>query len=208
MIEVEFAGQYFKGDKGLNWKGVYVNTTAYLKDDAVSYNGSSYVALQNSTGNLPTNTSFWSILAQKGENGANPTVSSVNGLIGDVVITANTISAATASQGAKADTAVQPAELNLKTDKSVSLLSWAYGNMFQLVSSTRDPNGAIVTANIIWPDGISGVFTTDVASTAFPGAIDAWHATYVASPSKLITQPAVTRDLNGAVTSQPAITVV
>jgi hypothetical protein len=112
VIEVEFAGQYFKGDKGLNWKGAYINTTPYLKDDAVFYNGSSYVALQNSTGNLPTNTTFWSILAQKGDNGSGSPVTSVNAKIGDVVLVPSDIGAATSAQGALANTAVQPSGLN------------------------------------------------------------------------------------------------
>lgn len=88
-----------------------------------------------------------------------------------------------------------------------NLETWANAQTFRLVSATRDANSAIVSASIIWPDGIAGVFTTDIASTEFPGAIDAWHATYVGSPTKLITQTAVTRDANGAVTAQPAITI-
>lgn len=92
------------------------------------------------------------------------------------------------------------------SDKDI--LSWAYGSLFRLVSSTRDVNSAIVTAEIVWPDGVEGTFTTDVASTAFPGAIDAWHATYESTPTKVITQPAVTRDSQGAVTAQPTITIV
>lgn len=89
-----------------------------------------------------------------------------------------------------------------------SLLQWAYTSAFRLVSATRDANSAIVTANIVWPDGATGVFTTDTASTAFPGAIDAWHATYLNGPiSHTITQSAVTRDATGAVTAQPAITI-
>lgn len=96
----------------------------------------------------------------------------------------------------------------INTIQQSSLLQWAYGNIFQLVSATRDSNEAIVTASIIWPDGSTGTFTTDVASTAFPGAIDAWHATYVNNGvTKTITQPVVTRDANGAVTAQPAITI-
>ncbi|MBB3004341.1 hypothetical protein FHX57_006723 [Paraburkholderia tropica] len=96
----------------------------------------------------------------------------------------------------------------INTIQQSSLLNWAYGNIFRLVSATRDSNEAIVTASIIWPDGATGTFTTDVASTAFPGAIDAWHATYVnGSVSHTITQPAVTRDANGAVIAQPAITI-
>lgn len=89
-----------------------------------------------------------------------------------------------------------------------NLSTWANAQTFQLVSATRDANSAIISANIVWPDGTPGVFTTDVASSAFPGAVDAWHATYGGTPAKLITQPAVTRDANGAVTAQPAITIV
>lgn len=89
-----------------------------------------------------------------------------------------------------------------------NLETWASAQTFQLVSATRDANSAIISATIVWPDGTTGVFTTDVASVDFPGAVDAWHATYAGTPAKLITQPAVTRDANGAVTAQPAITIV
>lgn len=89
------------------------------------------------------------------------------------------------------------------------LLQWAYASAFQLVSATRDANEAIVSASIVWPDSSTGTFTTDVANTAFPGAIDAWHATYINNGvTKTITQPPVTRDANGAVTAQPAITII
>lgn len=88
-----------------------------------------------------------------------------------------------------------------------NLETWANAQTFQLVSATRDANSAIISANIVWPDGTAGVFTTDVASVDFPGAIDAWHATYATVVPKLITQTAVTRDANGAVTAQPAIII-
>lgn len=89
------------------------------------------------------------------------------------------------------------------------LMQWAYTSACQIVSATRDTNEAIVTASIVWPDGRGGTFTTDTASTLFPGAIDAWHATYVnGSITKTVTQTAITRDAAGAVTAQPAITIV
>ena len=90
---------------------------------------------------------------------------------------------------------------------TVHLMDWSLTQSFQLVSGTRDANGALTSATIKWPDGVSGVFTADTLSTAFPGAIDAWHATYAGTPAKTVTQPAVTRDANGAVTVQPAITI-
>lgn len=40
----------------------YVSNQAYLTGDKVLYDGVIYVAIQNTTGNLPTNPSFWSVL--------------------------------------------------------------------------------------------------------------------------------------------------
>jgi len=48
------------------WQGAYNGATAYVVDDVVSYNGSSYVCILASTGNVPTNTTYWSIMAQAG----------------------------------------------------------------------------------------------------------------------------------------------
>ena len=59
-----------KGDKGLNWRGTWSNSTAYSVDDAVYYNGSSYVCIQANTGQTPTNTSYWELIAQKGDTGS------------------------------------------------------------------------------------------------------------------------------------------
>lgn len=48
---------------GLTPEGEYDNATAYVLGDLVSYQGSSYVALGNTTGNLPTDTSNWQVVA-------------------------------------------------------------------------------------------------------------------------------------------------
>lgn len=44
-------------------KGAYNNAAIYLVGESVSYNGSSYVAIQTTTGNLPTDTTYWQLLA-------------------------------------------------------------------------------------------------------------------------------------------------
>jgi len=94
------------------------------------------------------------------------------------------------------------------SEPSSLLLSWANTQNFFLISGTRDANSALTSADIQWPDGATGEFTADVLSTDFPGAIDAWHATYVVGAvTKTVTQSAVTRDSNGAVTAQPVITI-
>ena len=40
-------------------KGDYNNSTAYVANDIVYYNGSAYIAKQSTTGNLPTDTNNW-----------------------------------------------------------------------------------------------------------------------------------------------------
>lgn len=54
----------------INYTGAYNGATAYITGDAVSYNGSSYVALGATTGNLPTDVAFWQLLAAQGATGA------------------------------------------------------------------------------------------------------------------------------------------
>ena len=58
------------GPEGLRWLGAYAGGTSYVIDDAVSYNGSSYICKLASTGNLPTNTTYWDTLAEKGASGS------------------------------------------------------------------------------------------------------------------------------------------
>jgi hypothetical protein len=56
-----------------NWQGAYAGGTAYVVDDVVSYNGSSYVCKLASTGNLPTNATYWDQMSSAGTNGTNGT---------------------------------------------------------------------------------------------------------------------------------------
>lgn len=110
--------------------------------------------------------------------------------------------------GERAMTATQLATFVTASAILQNLLQWSYASSYQLVSVTRDTNGAIVSASIVWPDGGTGTFTTDTASIIFLGAIDAWHATYVnGSTTHTVHQSLVTRDANGAVIAQPAITI-
>lgn len=60
------------GDDGISfiWKGTYVAETAYSPNDVVSYNGSTYICILSSTGNAPTDTTYFSLMAVKGTDGA------------------------------------------------------------------------------------------------------------------------------------------
>lgn len=55
---------------GITPTGAYDNGNAYATGESVSYNGSSYVAIQATTGNLPTNTTYWQLLASIGNTGS------------------------------------------------------------------------------------------------------------------------------------------
>lgn len=54
---------------GITPKGAYIAETTYNTGESVSYLGSSYVAIQETTGNLPTNTTYWQLLSLKGDGG-------------------------------------------------------------------------------------------------------------------------------------------
>jgi hypothetical protein len=55
---------------GISWQGAWSNSTTYSQDDAVGYQGSSYVSSQDSNiGHPPTDTAWWDLWVQKGDTG-------------------------------------------------------------------------------------------------------------------------------------------
>lgn len=50
-------------------KGAFNSNNTYERLDIVTYNGSSYMAKQQTVGNLPTNTEYWQLIAEKGDPG-------------------------------------------------------------------------------------------------------------------------------------------
>jgi hypothetical protein len=67
------------------FKNTYSNTTSYAVNNIVEYNGSSYICIIDSTGNAPTNTTYWRIVAIKGQNGSG-TVASITATNGDIIV--------------------------------------------------------------------------------------------------------------------------
>ena len=61
------------GSIKFKWQGAYAGGTAYTVDDVVSYQGSSYICIQASTGNLPTNATYWEQMSSAGTNGTDGT---------------------------------------------------------------------------------------------------------------------------------------
>lgn len=68
-----------------NWRGAYVvpgsNAITFQPYDVVSYLGSAYICILASTGNLPTNTTYWNLLAQAGAAGSGGTVTNTTGAL-------------------------------------------------------------------------------------------------------------------------------
>lgn len=59
------------GAPGINYRGTWSSSSTYSINDAVSYNGSSYIALTSNSNVSPTsNPSIWAVLAQQGATGA------------------------------------------------------------------------------------------------------------------------------------------
>ena len=61
------------GSIKFKWQGAYNGATAYTVDDVVSYNGSSYICILASTGNLPTNATYFEQMSSAGTNGTDGT---------------------------------------------------------------------------------------------------------------------------------------
>jgi hypothetical protein len=58
------------GPIGLVWMGAWSSSTAYVVNNGVSYNGSSYIAVASSTNQTPPNATYWSVLAAQGATGS------------------------------------------------------------------------------------------------------------------------------------------
>ncbi len=54
--------------RNINWRGAYSGATAYKVNDAVALDGSSYICIQDTTGNSPPG-SQWDLLAEAGTDG-------------------------------------------------------------------------------------------------------------------------------------------
>ncbi|MEO9297557.1 hypothetical protein [Devosia alba] len=73
-----------QGERGINWQGDYSGATAYVLDDGVLYSGSSWRALQATTGNVPpalptTSNGYWQLVARRGNDGAGTVATIVEG---------------------------------------------------------------------------------------------------------------------------------
>jgi hypothetical protein len=73
-------------------------------------------------------------------------------------------------------------------------------------SPTLNGDGAVVASAVRWPDGTTGNYTA-TADASWPGTIASYAVTYGSPVTLTFTQPTVTRDGTGTVTTTPAIVV-
>ena len=130
------------------FKGTYDNSTAYVLDDIVYYNGSSYVAKTSTTGNLPTDTTKWNILA------------SGSGGIWD-----STLSLGSAGQSVKVNSGGTALEFGTIISKVRNIGSQTYTNRItSLADSPSGSNGYGGTATIF---GSSAFSYTKQSATSY-----------------------------------------
>jgi len=119
----------------IGWKGAWDNSVPYIAQDAILYQGETYVARINvSAGITPTNTTYWQKVAQKGANGADGTdgVQGPTGPEGDA--------GATGPQGPQGTTGLAPEHAWLGTELRF-----------------RNPNGTWAAyTDLVGPQGVEG----------------------------------------------------
>lgn len=73
---------------------------------------------------------------------------------------------------------------------------------------TRNGNGAVTGADVVWPNGVPGRYTATVLSDEFAGATDAYEITYGVPAQFTFRQPPIARNTAGYPTMIPAIEVL
>ena len=62
-------------DGDITWEGPWNSTRNYVTNEAVEYQGSSYVCIQNTNAyQAPTDTNYWDLMAQRGADGAGSSI--------------------------------------------------------------------------------------------------------------------------------------
>lgn len=173
------------GQPGLDWQGAWTTATAYLVNDGVSNDGSSYICTSAHTSGASTEpgvgaswATVWEVLAQKGTDGlgsgtvtsvgvAAPTIFSVSGSpvtsSGTITITlanqsANTIFAGPAAGGAATPTfrSLAAADLPASTTSAIGALETA---------TTAEAATGTDTSRAVVPSGLFPA-EADIASAA------------------------------------------
>ena len=142
----------------------YDNATAYATNDQVTYNSKLYKASQATTGNLPTNTTYWALLGNYTSLGA------AVGSNSAAIIQIDTVSASSGSAAARALHGIQAAVNDGTTGLAVtraSLLNDYY------TSATTDTAIASATSTLVSTTTLGNYTTTAGLTTNYYTKTDA-----------------------------------
>lgn len=156
-----------KGDagySGLNWTGAWNSGTAYVINDGVIYNGTSYIAIANNTNSAPPSAN-WNTLASKGTDGSgtgdvvgpgsstNNSVALFSGTTGKLLkdgIAPGTAGNVLSSDGTNWASAA-PASTSFTYSSKIANFTAAAGNAYGV-----DTSGGAVTCTLPTAVGIAG----------------------------------------------------
>lgn len=100
-----------------NWERAWSSATAYVVNDAVAYNGSSYICILAHANQAPPNTTYWDVVASKGDKGdkGDPGIQGPPGSVSTIVATDITDSTSTGRSVLTGDAAAGRTALGLGT---------------------------------------------------------------------------------------------
>ena len=141
-----------------NWKGTYAGGTDYVVDDVVEYNGSSYICILASTGNLPTNATYFEQMSSAGTNGTNGTdLTTTLTTQGDLVV-----------RGASGleRLAIGSAGQALKVNSGATGFEFGTaGGILQVVSTEKTDTGSWTTSATRVDTGLQAIITPSSTSS-------------------------------------------
>lgn len=173
---------YGKDGRGFTWKGAYASNVTYLPYDAVVYNAATYVCLQQSTGNAPSNSSFWSVALSNGVTAATGDVAFSG--TGSVVATLATVNS---NVGTWSDASHTPqlvvnakglvtgvSNISIAIDASALISGTLPAGRFPaLTGDLTTSAGALATTLVNIPTGVTAAGTilhTNIAAPSTPAA--------------------------------------
>jgi hypothetical protein len=163
-----YEGSATPAEVGFTPEGTWSSGSTYQTNDVVSYNGSSYLAIQASTNQNPASaTSYWMVLAAKGDAGSGiSSITAGTGLSGGTITTSGTIAidstvaTLTGSQTLTNKTLTNPS-VNNYTEGVVSIGTVSSSHTLALT------NGTVQTATLTASTACTFTMPTATAGKSF-----------------------------------------
>lgn len=163
--------------------GVYNPSTTYGIGDSVSYQNSSYIAIQPTTGNIPTNTTYWQLLASTSTNRLGTTARNLTGS----VIPAGAVVYFSGVSGNLPTLALAQANSEMSSTKTIGITATSINNnadgevvVFGLadnLDTTAFPAGSALWLSPTVPGGLTTVKPSAPNHMVFIGFLTRSHPT-------------------------------